>query len=345
MARSTGAQVVQIGKEVTPGTAVAATRRLGSMTIDLKPEADTKSFRPKGSKYTTVVAENKAWSSGKVSGTPCYEEVIYPLASVFTKPVSTQTMDGATPTGAYTHVFSPKSALADDPQTFTLESGDTTLAMKAALMLFTDFDFDVSRGDLSIGGSTISQLLDTAATLTPALPLPATLTPILPGQVSVWLSTVKADLGLTTGTGVRLDGVASLKVKVGKRFAPTWFLNALNASFSGFVEEAAPDLNIDFLAEASVEGIKWIARCHTGQTVFIRLEAIGPVAAAKATYPGLAADVPMRLTWDFATKVTDPGDFSDADGVYAIGPKMDVVHDGAWGAATQITVVNRVATL
>lgn len=345
MARSTGAQVVQIGKEVTPGTAVAATRRLGSMSIEMKADADTTSFRPKGSKYITVVAENKAWSSGKVTGTPCYEEVIYPLASVFTKPVSTQVMDGANPTGAYTHVFSPKTALADDPQTFTLESGDTTQAMKAALGLFTDFNLDVARADVTLGGAVIAQLLDTAAVLTPALALPAALTPILPGQVSIWLSTVKADLGLTTGTGVRLDGVASMKVKVGKRFAPTWFLNALNASFSGFVEEAAPDLNIDFLAEASVEGVKWIARCHTGQTVFMRLEAVGPVAALKATYPGLAADVPMRLTWDFATKVTDPGDFSDSDGVYAIGPKLDVVHDGGWGAATQITVVNKVATL
>lgn len=345
MARSIGAQVVQIGKEVTPGAGGAATRRLGSMTIDLKAEADTSAFRPKGSKYVTVVAENKAWSSGKAEGQPTYEEIIYPLASVLTKPVSTQVMDGATPTGAYTHVFSPSSSLADDPQTFVIESGDATQANKANLALFTDFGLDISRSEISLSATTISQRLNLAATLTPALPLPVALTPILPGQVCVYLADVVTDLGLLTGTGVRLDSVVSAKPSIGKRFSPTWFLNCTLDTFSGFVENADPDAAIEFLAEANPEGIAWLTRLAAGTTKFLRIEATGPVIAAKATFPGLAADVKAKMTWDFAVKVTDPGDFSDEDGVYAIGPTLTVVHDGAWGRATKVTVQNKIAAL
>jgi len=345
MTRSVGVQVVQIGKEATPGVGGVATRRLGSMNIDLKPEADTSEFRPKGSKYVTVVAENKAWASGKADGQPTYEEVIYPLASVFTKPVSTQTMDGATPTGAYTHVFSPASSGADDPQTFVVEQGDATLAVRSALAVFTDFSLDVSRADVKMAGTLVGQRVDTTAVLAAGLVTPSNLTPILPGQVCVYTADIVADLGGITGTGVKLDNVVSLKPSVGKRFDPVWFLNCAINSFSGIVENQDPDAKVELLMEANAEGIAWLGRLTAGTTKFLRIEATGPVIAAKATYPGLAADVRAKFTWDFAVKCTAPGQFSDESGVYAINPSLVVVHDAAWGRATKVTVQNKVATL
>ena len=341
--RSTANQVVQIGKETVAGTPVPATRRLGSVKLTPKAEAETSDFRPSGSKYVTVVAENKAWTSLKAEGQPTYEEIIYPLASVFTAPVSTQIMAGATPTGAYKHVFSPKSEGADAPVSYTVEAGDSQAAHQAALGLFTDFGLDISREEVSLEGEMIATRLVSKA-LTAGLSVSQSLTPILPGQVCVYLADTHTDLGKTTGTGVRLTNVVSAKPSVGKRFSPTWFLNCQADSFTGFVENAEPDYEVEFLAEADAEGLKWLDRLKVGSTVFLRIEATGPVIATKTQFTGLTADVPNLLTWDFAVKVSDPGDFSDEDGVYAIGPTLTVVHDPVWGRASQITVQNRTAS-
>lgn len=342
--RSSAVQVVQIGKEATPGTPVPATRRLSSIGLTMKAEAGTSDFRPSGNKFVTVVAENKAWSSAKVEGSPTYEEIIIPLASVFTAPVTTQFMDGATATGAYKHVFSPKSEGADAPLTYTVETGDSTYGYRAALGFFGEFSLDIARDEIKLGGElTATRLVQSA--LTAGLTGLATLTPILPGQVCVYLADNPADLGLTTGTGVRLQNVLSAKPQVKKRYEPTWFLNCMADSYTGFVENAEPDFEVDFLAEADTNGLKWLDRLKVGQTTFLRIEATGPVIASKAKYPGLTADVTNKLTWDFAVKVSDPGDFSDEDGVYAIGPTLTVVHDAAWGKATQITVQNTVAAI
>lgn len=342
--RSSAVQAVQIGKETTPGTPVAATRRLSSIGLTMKAEADTSDFRPSGNKFVTVVAENKAWSSAKVEGSPTYEEVIVPLASVFTAPVTTQFMDGAAATGAYKHVFSPKSEGADSPITYTVETGDSTYGLMASLGFFGEFSLDIARDEVKMGGELTATRL-TPRTLTAGLAGPATLTPILPGQVCIYLADKPADLGLTTGTGVRLQSVLSAKPSVKKRYEPTWFLNCMAESYTGFVENAEPDFEVEFLAEADAEGMKWLDRLKLGTTTFLRIEATGPVIAARSKYPGLTADVPAKLTWDFAVKVSDPGDFSDEDGVYAIGPTLTVVHDAAWGRATQVTVQNTVAAI
>jgi hypothetical protein len=43
--------------------------------------------------------------------------------------------------------------------------------------------------------------------------------------------------------------------------------------------------------------------------------------------------------------VSDVGNFSDEDGVYAIEWTFDMVHDGTWGKAFTVAVVNKVTAL
>lgn len=327
--RSSAVQVAQIGKEATPGTAVAATRRLGSIRLTPKAEAETSDFRPSGNKYVTVVAENKAWTSFEAEGQPTYEEIIYPLASVLSSPVSSEVMDGATPSGGYRHVFTPSSEAADNPTTYTVEHGDATYGFHAALGLFTDFSLEVSREEVGMSGEMIATRLE-ANPLTTGL-TSGDLTPILPGQVCVYLADTPDDLGTETGTGVRLTNVISVEPSVGSRFNPTWFLNCQADSFTSFVENAEPEYEVEFMAEADTEGLKWLDRLKTGRTSFLRVEATGPV---------IQGTVSNQLTWDFAVKVSDPGDFSDEDGVYALGPTLTVVHDPTWGKSSEVTVIN-----
>lgn len=80
-------QVSQIGVEVTPGTPVAATRRLVSMGLPLSPSREIQEFRPPGFKFTTGHVETRQWSEGSIgdgSGLS-YNEVQYPLSSLLSK--------------------------------------------------------------------------------------------------------------------------------------------------------------------------------------------------------------------------------------------------------------------
>jgi hypothetical protein len=338
MARSTVAQVTQIGAETTPGSPVPANKRLGSLSVALSPDQESSAFRPRGTKYPTVVAANKEWSSGDLEGSPTYDEVVYPLSSIFGAATISPILDGDdSPTGAVQWEFEPSSTEADGAVTFTVEQGDTTLTERAAFVLFTDFGMAFSRDEVGVSGSVIGQMLERGVTLTAgATPVVADLVPILPGQVCVYVADDPAELGLPAS---HVETALSVEPKFGSKYNPVWYLNCQEDSWSGYVETPEPDATVDLTVEADADGVEWANRFRTGQTMFIRVEALGPVIAAGTD------GARYRLTWDLAVKVLEPGEYSDEDGLYAIAPSLQVVHDPTWGRATKVTVVNMVTGL
>ena len=117
--RSTIFEGIQIGVETTPGTLVAASKKLLAMTVEVgvKPEVDV--YRPTGSKFATVTALAKEWVEGSISGPLSYTDIVYPLSSI----IST-----ATPTGAgasKTWTFSSNPDGPDMNKTFTIEGGSS----------------------------------------------------------------------------------------------------------------------------------------------------------------------------------------------------------------------------
>lgn len=345
MARSTATQRTQIGKEVTPGTAVAATKILGSMGIALNPAVESEAFRPKGFKIPTLVQANKEWASLAVDGSATYDEIIYPLASVLGVPTVTQIMDAATPTGAYRWTFQPNSNAIDTPQTYTLEEGDATYADKAAYGLFTDFDLDFTRDGVEMGGEGIAQrLTDNVALTGGATQVSTDLQPILPGQVCIYVADTYATLESSPGVtdvAKRLGNALAIHPSIGGRFDPVWYLNCVANSFGGHVETAEPDFDVEFTVEANAVGMGWLSKYRSGQTQFVRIEATG----ASIYNAGAALNTNYRLRWDFAVKVLEPGEKSDEDGVYAIQPTLQVVHDPTWGRATKVEIINKVSAL
>lgn len=344
MARSTATQVTQIGKEVTPGTTVPANRKLSSLGLAINPAVESEAFRPKGFKYPTLVNNNKEWASGSVDGAATYDELVYPLASVLGQPVVSQIMDGATPTGAYRWVFSPSSSGIDTPQTYTVEEGDSTAAERASYFLFTDFDLDISRSEVQLGGGAIAQRMEKGVTLTAGAAAVSTdAVPILPGTVCIYVADTPAALEISAGVSdpaKRLGTALAVHPQIGGRFDPIWYLNCSLNSFGGHVETPEPDFTVDFTVEANAAGLVWLDHYRAGKTQFVRIESIGP-----RIYDGATTDQFYTLRWDFAVKVSEPGEKSDEDGVYAIQPELQVVHDAAWGKASQVTVINKVAAL
>lgn len=339
MARSTVAQSVQIGVEATPGTAVPAGKRLSSLSVDLSPRVDAKTFRPKGTKYPTVVAPNREWAEGALTGQPTYDEVIYPLAGVFGEPTVAEVLkdDEVTPSGAYLWTYSPQSSAADTPVTFTVEQGDADVAERAAFVLFTDFGLEISRSEISISGTAIARAVERGVTLTPGpLPVAQDLAPILPGQVCVYAADTPATLGQPE---TKITNGLKVSPSVSGKYGAVWFLDCSQDSYSGFTEGSEPDAKVGLTVEADASGVAWADLFRAGTTRFLRIEATGALIDPATTGSR------YRLTWDLAVKVLEPGAYSDEDGVYAIAPNLQVVHDPTWGKAMTIEVVNTVQAL
>lgn len=330
--RSTISQVVQIGVETTPGTAVAASKRLTGMSIEPNPEAEMDQFRPMGQKYNALSILNKEWVEADISGKPTYTEIVYPLSSLLKSVTPTQIMDGATPTGAYTWLFEPSSTEEDTVKTFTVEQGGSVRAHRFAYGLVNELGLTFSREGTDLSGTMLGRRITDAITLT-ASPTDVPLVPIIPSQVDIFLDTTSAGIGAT-----KLTRVASVEWGLSGRFNPLWILDSSQASFAGHVE-GEPDLSSTISLMADATGMAFLDRMRDGATRFMRIRATGEQIYAGGT------PVNHSLTIDMAVKVADPGGFSDEDGVYNSEWDLVGVHDATWGRAFRITVVNNLASL
>lgn len=339
MTRSTAAQIQQIGKETTAGTAVAATRRLGSLEITPSINAEVEAFRPRGLKFATVLAPNREWAEIDLSGTPTYEEVIYPLSGAVDVATVSQIMDGATPTGVYEWIFTPDSQAADAPVTFTLENGEDVAgqAEQFAHVLFTEFGLDISRASVEVSGSGFARKATTAFDMTNGLAAQTALNPIMPGQFSVYADATFAAIGTT-----RLGRVISAAPSIGSRYVPSWFVDSSQGSFTTFVENGdGAESVLDLTVEADTNGMAWLTRLRNATTYYVRIEAVGPVFYNAGVQPNLAA----LFQWDMAVKPENVEAWTDEDGIYAIPFSLRPVHDSTAGFAHRIKVRNKVSAL
>ena len=320
--RSSLNQNVQIGVETTPGTAVAATKRLQSIGIEPSITVEKDNFRPIGSKFNALSTLGKEWAEAAITGRATYTELQYVLSSVVNTPVTSAPEAGATQ-----WVFTPSTRADDVPKTFTVEHGSNVRADRFSYGLVTEVGLSFSRDAIEVSGSMMARAIEDGITMTAvgvdALPL----IPVLPTQVSVYLDDDAASLGTT-----KLTRLISGEFSLGSRFGPVWVLDAANPSFVNHIE-TEPDLSATLLMQADTQGMGLLTPLRTGDTKFLRIEAIG------GTVDGATAE-PYRLTIDLAGKISDTGGFSDSDGVYAIEFSLIGVHDATWDKAMQITLVN-----
>jgi hypothetical protein len=323
--RSSISQAIQIAKETTPGTPVAANKQLQSIGIAPGIQADVNEFRPTGTKYVTSVNEGREWTQADISGQPVYDEIAYILASILGTPVDT-----VTGTTGQQHVYSPSSTTEDTPITYSIEQGSSVRAHKFAYGLVTDFNIDFSRVNVEIGGTLIGQRITDAITMT-ASPTALPQSPILPAQMDVFLDPTSGALGTT-----KLTRVLSGSFSLGSRFGPIWPVNSALTSFAAHVE-TEPDAGLSLVMEADAAGMAMLTNLRAGSVQFCRLKWTGPViGVGPATY---------SLQIDTAVKVNAPNPWDDVDGIYGIEWGFRVVHDGTWGKALTATLVNATAAL
>ena len=309
--------------EVTAGTAVPANKKLTSVGFQMSPNPDIQIFRAAGNKYPSVASLNREWTEISLDGAITYTEIVYLFSAILEK---------ATPTGSTskTWTFTPSSTAADAIQTFTIEQGSAARAHRVAYALLNDLTLSFARDESTISGAMIATALEDPHTLT-ATPTEVALVPVTGPQVKVYAADTVA--GLTGATA--LSGAISVEWSLTNRFGPGWFLNGKSA-YDQHVE-LEPTLEVTLMQEADAEGMSLLPIMRTGATKYLRIEAIGAViGAGPDTY---------KLTLDTACKVTDVGDFSDQDGVYAIEYTLQGFHDSSLGGACKAVVVNELAAL
>lgn len=323
--RAVVTQGIQVGVETTPGTSVAANRRLRSIGIDPSPQANIDSFRPPGQKFQALTALGREWMEAGLSGRPSYNELQYVLASVMGN--STVALV-PTATGAWEWQFAPLTFQEDDPITFTIEQGGAVRAHRFSYGIITEASLAINRDAVELGGSVMARRLEDDIVLT-AAPTSHPLVPILGNQMDVYVDDTFAGIGTT-----KLGRLMSCTWTLGSRFNALWVVNSAEPSFVTHIE-TEPTLSFEMIVEADEEGMAFLEQVRAAGRSYVQIKATGPEIEAGFNY---------SLELDMTGEIGALGGFSDQDGVYAVGWTFTGVDDDDMGGATQATLVNAVET-
>jgi hypothetical protein len=323
-------QRVQVGAEslTALGTAVAANKTLLPFTFQFGASFDLATYMATGHKYPVVQEANEEWVDGSMSGSGCYNTLVYPLAGAMgtTTPVAS-----GISTTAKDWVYTPPIAGIKEPQTYTFEQGDGTTAEKLAYGLYTQFGYKFDRKSFEVSGTILAHQLQTGITMTSS-PTNVALAPIVANQINVYMDDTQAGLGTTQALkfisgDYTMDGI----------YGPAWFVNRANASFSNHVD-LAPKSTFKILLEADATGMALLSSVRAGVLKYIRVEAVGPVIDA-------GNSINDTFQHDMAVFVGKPDQFSDSNGVYAIGFECTIAEDPTWGKSQEVTLTNLITAL
>lgn len=323
--RSTATSIVQIAPETTPGTALAATKRLSSMSIAMAMDADVQFQGPIGYLFDTTSTVNREWSMSDVSGLPAYTELQYPFSSLMGAGVITTPTDGVLTRDWVFNILHNRQGTI---KTFTVEQGDVDAGTseRAAYCFFNALNMTFSRdGGTDLGGQMMGQRMDYGFTLTD----PTTVTalpqvPIQPNEVNIYLDLDAGDIGTTQW----VDGF-SIGWSIGDRWNVGYPLNRSKPSFDRHYA-TKPDPTMTFQVSNNANGRDLIDYFRDRTNLFIRIDCLGPeieeVGAGPTIYRYMyQQDICVQLSAAF-----DPGDINqmatlDWDG--------RIVYDATWNKA------------
>jgi hypothetical protein len=326
--RTTVTNTVQIGLESTAGTAVAASKLFASMEFATDPKFQGKLFRPAGRKYGSFVVPGREWVEAKLSGTPTYGEIVYPLASVLKK--VTPTADGTLPK---LWTFAPALSAEDVVATYTVEQGSSVRAHKWAYGLVTEYGLKFTKDEVTQDGVMLGRALTDAVTMTGSPTAIETVPTVIAGpQVDFGYAANFAGLGSMTA----LTRVMSVEWKVSSRFKPAFFIDSSTNSWAVHVE-TVPKVQLKVTLEADATGMGYLTQMRAGSTLYFRI---------KATGANIESAKPYSLTIDGAYQIAqEPGELKDQDGLVAIDWTFDAVYDVTAAKTIEVIVRNQVAAL
>lgn len=325
-------EIVTIGVEATPGTAVPSTVRLQGLSLELDTQLELDRFAPMGNLWDTIAAPRQESGSGSVSGFPTYTELPYVFSNVFGAGAIT------TPSGALTTkrwAWKPSSDTPWTPKTWTVRRGMAgNTAESAAYGLMSGVGMSFSRtATPEISGDFFSYALDYAASIVGTGLTELPLVPVLPAEVCVYLDPTFAALGTT-----RLTRDFTAAFAIGGLFGPFWALDCTLPSFAGAVP-LKPDATATLQLGNDTQGRALVANMRAGTTQYLRIEATGPqIEAGPPVYH-------HRLRIDAALKVVDAPSRGDSDGLSTLEWSFGIFDDPAFDGAIQVQIDTTTAAL
>lgn len=326
--RTSATQVVQIGLESTPGTAVAANRQLPSLQLTTGIAANFTEILPTGYKFPTAMAPGKEWTTASFNAASIgYDEIIYLLFSVASYAAGVQQSS----TTAYKYTLGPSTSADDTIKTVTVEQGSSVRAHKFAYGLVTDLTIKGDRDKVELSGNMIGNALSDGITMTSS-PTVIAQVPILAKDVSIYADDTAAGLGTT-----KLTRVLSWEYTIASRFSPLWVVDAANSSYVAHTETPI-QASLKLMLEADSTGnALFTTTARAGSTKFFRVQATSSTLAGTA--------IPYSMKLDIGGQVkSQPDQFQDSDGVYAYGLTFSAVHDPTWLKGVAFEVINKRAT-
>ena len=100
--------------------------------------------------------------------------------------------------------------------------------------------------------------------------------------------------------------------------------------------ETVPELGGSITLEADSNGMAYLTAAQNGTKQWIQIKFTGALIA-DTYYNDIQIQMPVMFT--------DLGELSDSDGVVAVKYGFTAVHDGSWGKALDIQVINALAGL
>jgi hypothetical protein len=321
--RATISQICNIGVETTPGTGVAANKRLTGLQFSMGTKTGIRSYRASGYKYGATSSLNQEWAEGTFSGPLTYNELSYLLCGA---------VKNVTPTGAgseKTWTFAPSSTAEDTVKTYTIELGSAVRAQEMTYGLITGLNMTFGPDGADVSAPVLGQAIEDGITLTSS-PTEIALQPVTRPQISVKLADTQAGLDAASA----LTRVIRVDWNLSDRFGPVWALNE-SVDWAAHVE-IEPKLEVKLLLQADATGMGLLTTMRNNATKFMRIEAAGPTIDT--------GDYSLQI--DTALRVAgDPSELRDEDGVFAIEWTMNAFHDPTWGQAFGVVLVNELAAL
>lgn len=334
--RSTATSIVQIAPETVPGTPVAATKRLSSLSVALAPDADVSFQGPTGYLFDTTSVVNREWSTSDVSGLPAYTELQYPLSSLMGAAAVTTPASGVLTRDWVFNILPNRQGV---PKTFTMEQGDVDAgtAERAAYCFFNAIDMSFSReGGTDLGGSVMGQIIDYDFTLTdPLTVVGIPQVPIQPNEVNVYLDLAAGDIGDTQWVDA-----FSIGFSITDRWNVGYPLNRSKASYDRHYA-TKPDPTMSFSVANNPTGRDLIDYFRSRQTMFIRIDCLGPIIESVSG----PLDFFYMFQMDMAVQLSAAFSPADINQLATLDWTGRIVYDATWDKALTAKIRNNQTAL
>lgn len=335
MAGAKWAHKIQLGRETTAGTAVAATtiwRGIGGMlkdntTIELVEEMVGVAL-PTTRNYVSQVE-----GALSMAATPATFETVLHILEAGIKSVGTPAADGAGTGKIYAYPVGMTSA--NTIKTYTIETGDNQQAEEMEYSFVEKFRLSGERGKaVMISADWIGrQVVNT--TFTGALSVPTAET-VQANKGVFYIDAVNGTIGTTAITGTLLKW--DLSVTTGWRTKHTLDNGQLYFSFAYFDRDS---FEAEFSAtyEHDTPAVAQKALFRAGTPRLFRIQVPGSALTTAGTY----ATKVLRI--DMAAVYTDWDALDAKDGNSIVNVKARVGYDPTAAKALEILVVNQLASV